>query len=143
MKSLFKVCQFDLFGSSNCSLLNCLCQTNWIHFIHSHTHTCIVGDLRLEDSHGEVQSIGVAWGGSTWRNIWRLHKVRTTTSHRVDSVEFGTEFPLVCICQFAFFIVLHKSVGYGSPLVFPLVVEVSGWPFVCWLCDWLSICYCD
>ena len=55
-----------------------------------------------------------------------LHKVRAATSHRVDSVEFGTEFPLVCVCQLAFFIVLHKSVGYGSPPVFPLEVEVSG-----------------
>ena len=47
-----------------------------------------------------------------------LHNVRAATSHRVDSVEFGMEFPLVCVCQLAFFIVLLKSMGYGSPPVF-------------------------
>ena len=134
-------------------LLACVKRIEFIIFIYTHISLHSRWRLRLEDSRGEGRSIGVAWGESTWRSNWRLHKVKVATSHRVDSVEFGIEFPLVCVCQLVFFIVLHKSVGYGSPPVFPLVVEVSGWTYPCVDCvfaylyaivlNWLTCCILD
>ena len=66
----------------------------------------------------EVGALEEAFGGYT--------RLELPLVIGIDSVEFGTEFPFIRVCQLAFFIVLHKSVGYGSPPVFPLVVEVSG-----------------